>query len=100
MGETKAEVSGPVGGIATHLDGPQAFAVQEARDRRTSHAPASLLLKGSTWGRVLLFFVVLISLLELLRQISPLEYTMEVKSEEFYQKYHKYIVLFEKLFGL
>ena len=51
-------------------------------------------------GRVLLFFVVLISLLELLRQISPLEYTMEVKSEEFYQKYHKYIVLFEKLFGL
>ena len=47
--ETKAEVSGPVGGIATHLDGPQAFAVQEARDRRTSHAPASLLLKGSTW---------------------------------------------------
>lgn len=48
-------------------------------------------------GRVLFFFVVLISLLEMIRQISPLEYRLEAKNKDYMTKY---VVLSEKAFGL
>lgn len=60
--------------------------------------PPHPVFKGSTWGRVFLFAVVLVSLLEMVRQVDPTEFGLKVKLDQ--GNYRKYLVLGEKIFCL